>query len=104
MTTVAPLTTASTARTPDYRAWSRLLPTLTEWSTRYSAAVLAWRRYRLGMTEREGGARKRRLTDDELRRLMDEEARAAEEAAALDEDDGAPLPPHAKVSLPNREE
>lgn len=43
-----------------------------------------------------------RLNDEELRALLDEEARAAE-AAMNDEDDGAPLPPHVKVSRPGWE-
>lgn len=44
----------------------------------------------------------RKLTDEELRALLDEEGRAAE-AAMNDEDDGAPLPPHVKVSRPGWE-
>lgn len=39
-------------------------------------------------------------TNPELRALLDAEAEAAENAP--DEDDGAPLPPHVKVSRPNR--
>lgn len=39
------------------------------------------------------------MTGDELRALMDAEAEAAY-AAQTDEDDGAPLPPHVKVSRP----
>lgn len=48
----------------------------------------------------EIGPALRTCRDKELAELMDEEARAAE--AAPDEDDGAPLPPHVKVSRPNR--
>ncbi|OPX08341.1 hypothetical protein [Mycobacterium sp. AT1] len=50
----------------------------------------------------EVGSALRTGRDKELAELMDEVARGAE--AAPDEDDGVPLPPHVKVSPPDRTE